>query len=71
MMEKEMYAKYNRLNDRINELNVLQANIGKLVFYLNENKIEDNHCKLALLDQLNAMFRYRDAFQERITNGYY
>ena len=71
MMDKEMYTKYNRLNDRIIELNVLESNIAKLAFYLNENKIEDADCANALQGQLDFMIKYRDAFQERITNGYY
>lgn len=71
MMEKEMYTKYNRLNDRIIELNVLESNIAKLAFYLNENKIEDADCANALQGQLDFMIKYRDALQDRITNGYY
>ena len=71
MMEKEMYAKYNRLNDRIIELNVLESNIAKLAFYLNENKIEDADCANALQGQLDFMIKYRDALQGRIINGYY
>ena len=71
MMDKEMYTKYNRLNDRIIELNVLESNIAKLAFYLNENKIEDADCANALQGQLDFMIKYRDAFQERSTNGYY
>ena len=71
MMEKEMFTKYNRLNDRIIELNVLESNIAKLAFYLNENKIEDADCANALQGQLDFMIKYRDALQDRITNGYY
>ena len=71
MMEKEMYTKYNRLNDRIIELNVLESNIAKLAFYINENKIEDADCANALQGQLDFMIKYRDALQDRITNGYY
>ena len=71
MMDKEMYTKYNRLNDRLIELNVLESNIAKLAFYLNENKIEDADCANALQGQLDFMIKYRDALQDRITNGYY
>ena len=71
MMEKEMYTKYNRLNDRIIELNVLESNIAKLAFYLNENKIEDADCANALQGQLDPMLKYRDVLQDRIINGYY
>ena len=71
MMEKEMYTKYNRLNDRIIELNVLESNIAKLAFYINENQIEDADCANALQGQLDFMIKYRDALQDRIINGYY
>ena len=71
MMEKEMYTKYNRLNDRIIELNVLESNIAKLSFYINENEIEDADCANALQGQLDFMIKYREALQDRITNGYY
>ena len=71
MMEKEMQEKYNRLNDRLIELNALESNIGKLAFYLNENNIEDENCKRVLREQLASMYRYRDALQDRITDGYY
>ena len=71
MMEKEMYAKYNRLNDRLNELSTLNTNIAKLAFYLNENKIEDADCANALQGQLDFMIKYREALQDRIINGYY
>ena len=70
-MEKEMYTKYNRLNDRIIELNVLESNIAKLAFYINENQIEDADCANALQGQLDFMIKYRDALQGRIINGYY
>lgn len=71
MMEKEMYTKYNRLNDRLAELGMLDANIAKLAFYLNENKIEDADCANSLQGQLVFMLKYRDALQDRIINGYY
>ena len=71
MMDKEMYTKYNRLNARLVELNVLESNIAKLAFYLNENKIEDADCANSLQGQLDFMIKYRDALQDRITNGYY
>ena len=70
-MNEKMYKKYVRLNDRINELSTLNTNIAKLAFYLNENKIEDADCANALQGQLDFMIKYRDALQERITNGYY
>ena len=70
-MNEKMYKKYVRLNDRINELSTLNTNIAKLAFYLNENKIEDADCANALQGQLDFMLKYRDALQDRITNGYY
>ena len=70
-MNEKMYKKYVRLNDRINELSTLNTNIAKLAFYLNENNIEDADCTNALQGQLDFMIKYRDALQDRITNGYY
>ena len=70
-MDEKMYKKYVRLNDRINELSTLNTNIAKLAFYLNENKIEDADCANSLQGQLDFMIKYRDALQDRITNGYY
>ena len=70
-MNEKTYKKYVRLNDRINELSTLNTNISKLAFYLNENKIEDADCANALQGQLDLMIKYRDALQDRITNGYY
>ena len=70
-MNEKMYKKYVRLNDRINELSTLNTNIAKLAFYLNENKIEDADCANSLQGQLDFMIKYRDALQDRITNGYY
>ena len=70
-MNEKMYKKYVRLNDRINELSTLNTNIAKLAFYLNENKIEDTDCANALQGQLDFMIKYRDALQDRITNGYF
>lgn len=70
-MNEEMHKKYMRLCDRLNELGVLNTNIAKLAFYLNENKIEDTDCALALQGQLDSMLGYRDALEDRIMNGYY
>ena len=70
-MDEKMRIKYVRLNDRINELSTLNTNIAKLAFYLNENKIEYADCANALQCQLDFMIKYRDALQDRITNGYY
>ena len=70
-MNEKMYKKYVRLNDRINELTTLNTNIAKLAFYINENEIEDADCANALQGQLDFMIKYRDALQDRITNGYY
>ena len=71
MMDEEMRKKYTRCYDRINELTGLNTDIAKLAFYLNENKIEDADCANALQGQLDFMIKYRDALQDRITNGYY
>lgn len=70
-MNEEKRKKYSRLLDRINELSMLNTNIAKLTFYLNENEIKDKDYVLALHMQLEAMIDYRDALQDRIINGYY
>ena len=40
-MNEETRKKYQRLNDRLNELNMLNGNIAKLAFYLNENDVDN------------------------------
>ena len=70
-MDGKMQKKFERLYDRIHELETLNNNIAKLAFYINENQIEDTDCENALEKQLDSMLKYRDVLQDRITNGYY
>lgn len=70
-MNEEMHKKYMRLCDRLNELGVLNTNIAKLAFYVNENNIEDTDCRASMTEQLDAMVAYRDSLQHRIAKGYF
>ena len=64
--------KYKRLVDRLNELSVLNANIGRLAFYMN-----NNHNRMVgvegkdMTDQLDAMCNYRAVLERRIIKGIY
>lgn len=69
-MTTEMYKKYNRLQDRLEELGVLNGNIVRLAFYINENQPEGEG-KNAMLRQLGAMKEYRNELQRRVENGWY
>lgn len=69
-MNEETRKKYQRLNDRLNELNTLNVNIAKLAFYLNENDVE-NVDKVILNQQLKCMREYLQVLQERIVTGCY
>lgn len=68
-MDAEMSEKYKRLQDRLEELRVLNGNIVRLAFYINENQPEDE--QNAILRQLAAMNEYRNELQRRISNGWY
>ena len=70
-MDGKMQKKFERLYDRIHELETLNNNIAKLAFYINENQIEDTDCENTLEKQLDSMIKYRDVLQDRIINGYY
>lgn len=69
-MNEETRKKYQRLNDRLNELNMLNGNIAKLAFYLNENDV-DNVDRSILNLQLKFMREYLQVLQERIVTGCY
>ncbi len=69
-MNEKTRKKYQRLNDRLNELNMLNCNIAKLAFYLNENDVE-NVDKVLLNQQLKCMREYLQVLQERIVTGCY
>ena len=69
-MNAEMSAKYKRLQDRLEELRVLNGNIARLAFYVNENQPEGEGHN-AMIRQLDAMKEYRDELQRRVENGWY
>lgn len=69
-MKEETRKKYQRLNDRLNELNMLNGNIAKLAFYLNENDV-DNVDRSILNLQLKFMREYLKVLQDRIVTGCY
>lgn len=69
-MNEETRKKYQRLNDRLNELNMLNGNIAKLAFYLNENDV-DNVDRSILNLQLKFMREYLKVLQDRIVTGCY
>ena len=69
-MNEETRKKYQRLNDRLNELNMLNGNIAKLAFYLNENDV-DNVDRSILNLQLKFMREYLKVLQARIVTGCY
>lgn len=69
-MNEKTRKKYQRLNDRLNELNMLNGNIAKLAFYLNENDVE-NVDKVILNQQLKCMREYLKVLQDRIVTGCY
>ncbi|WP_455257704.1 crAss001_48 related protein [Peptoniphilus asaccharolyticus] len=70
-MEKEKYEKYKRLKDRLEELSELDKKMGMLAFYINENTGIEAKIADTLDEQLEAMEKYRDILQERITMGWY
>lgn len=69
-MNEKTRKKYQRLNDRLNELNSLNGNIAKLAFYLNENDV-DNVDRSILNLQLKFMREYLKVLQDRIVTGCY
>lgn len=69
-METEMGEKYKRLQERLEELSVLNGNIARLAFYINENQPEGEGHN-AMKRQLSAMIEYRVELQRRIANGWY
>lgn len=69
-MNEDQRKKYERLNERLNELEDLNKKIGRLAFYLNENNVEGY--KVEIMDsQLDHMIGYRDNLKSRITKGIY
>lgn len=70
VMDTETSKKYNRLQDRLSELSVLNGNIARLAFYLNENQPEGEGHN-AMIRQLDDMRLYRCELQRRIENGWF
>lgn len=69
-MTQDMQKKYQRMNDRLNELSALNGNIARLAFYINENDMMDAKAQ-TLQEQREIMIKYRDVLQNRIINGVY
>ena len=69
-MNEQTRKKYQRLNDRLNELNTLNGNIAKLAFYLNENDVENVDRSILNL-QLKFMREYLKVLEDRIVAGCY
>jgi len=69
-MDAEMSEKYKRLQNRLEELRVLNGNIARLAFYINENHPEGEGLH-AMIRQLVDMKEYRNELQIRIANGWY
>lgn len=66
--------KFKRLNDRFKELHLLNENIGKLSFFINDeesksmiNSVQESELK----SQLEAMVLYRNILQNRIASCNY
>lgn len=71
-MTPEQKDKYQRLDDRLAELNNLNGNIGRLRFYLDENVDElDGDALNEMVGQFNAMMVYRNKLECRIEKGWY
>lgn len=69
-MTPEMSEKYVRMNKLLTELEQINGNIARLVFYINENYMTDEMYD-TLKAQLKAMVRYRNLLQARIIDGLY
>ena len=62
--------KEKRLSTRLDELNSLNRNIGKLTFFIQEHEVDKESLNL-FKQQLEAMVTYRDVLQQRIIRGFY
>ncbi len=62
--------KEKRLSTRLDELNSLNRNIGKLTFFIQEHEVDEESLNL-FKQQLEAMVTYRDVLQQRIIRGFY
>ena len=64
--------KEKRLSARLDELNSLNRNIGRLTFFIQEHEVDEEEESLNLFkQQLEAMVTYRDVLQQRIIRGFY
>lgn len=70
-MTNEQREKYSRLQDRLKELKDLNERIGKLSFYINDEKEVGNAVHEIMATQLIYMMNYRTALEERIDKGVY
>lgn len=62
--------KHDQLAGRLYELSALNARIGNLTYYMNNNPMVGIVGE-ELTEQLDAMCRYRDALERRIVKGIY
>lgn len=71
-MTPEQKDKYQRLDDRLAELDNINRKIGRLRFYLNENTDDiDSDAMSVMIAQCGAMAIYRDKLEDRIVKGWY
>lgn len=72
-MTNEQIEKYKRLQDRLKELKDLNERIGKLAFFINNEKENgnENEVDYIMVNQINHMTRYKECLEERIYRGVY
>ena len=70
-MTNEQKEKYKRLQDRLKELSDLYEKIGKLSFYINNEKENGNEVDELLNSQLGHMLKYATELERRICQGVY
>lgn len=70
-MTNEKREKFSRLQDRLKELSGLNEKIGRLSFYINNEKENGNSIDELMATQLMYMMSYRTALEERIDKGIY
>lgn len=70
-MTNEKREKFSRLQDRLKELSSLNDKIGRLAFYINNEKENGNSIDELMAIQLMYMMSYRAALEQRIDRGVY
>ena len=70
-MTNEQREKYSRLQDRLKELKDLNDKIGRLSFYINNERENGNEVVELMILQLGFMLNYRTTLEERIEKGVY